>query len=74
MIDLNEIKKVLYKEKPIAKSLKTVGIFDSETYIYYALTSLGLIEFKVPLSEMGENIFDDEVPAQLLIRWITYLR
>jgi hypothetical protein len=63
---LDLIKKTLYKEKPTAK-LNNIGkLF----YRFLAQTSIGEIEFHVPVSEMGEIPFGDTEQAQLLIRWI----
>lgn len=61
------IKKKLYREKPIAHL-----DYETDTLRVY-LTCLQdgqYIQFKVPLSEMGENPFKEEEPAQLLIRWM----
>lgn len=33
-------------------------------------TSIGKIKFAVPIHEMGEKEFNEEEPAQLLIRWL----
>jgi hypothetical protein len=73
----NEIKKALYKEKPIA--MHNVNFVETKgerpypvlEWGYYTTTSLGTHYFRVPLSEMGETPFEEEVPAQLLIRWLT---
>lgn len=74
-MNLNEIKKALYKEKPIAKEIDNgrSGIRGSSAITmsrYRAKTSLGDIDFCVPHHEMGEKNFEKEIPAQLLIRWI----
>ena len=65
----NEIKKVLYKEKPIARRY---GIETSkdEHFYYETRTSIGNINFKVPIIDMQNKIFKDNEPAQLLIRWL----
>lgn len=70
-MEINEIKKVLYKEKPIARTNVNLS-HNGETVAksYLATGSLGDHYFKVPLSEMGETPFEDEMPAQLLIRWL----
>jgi hypothetical protein len=76
-MELNEIKKNLYKSKPSANIVhirkdgilystqiigdKTIGN-DRATYEY--------IYFNVPLSDMGETAFLASMPAQLLIRYI----
>lgn len=74
-MDANEIKKVLYKEKPIAVQ---TGIYrDGGSTDYEANTSLGVIKFHVPIQDMrgadGKILPDfqeETIPAQLLIRWI----
>ena len=69
-----EIKKVLYKEKPLAVEVETISgggeISDNGITTYETQTSLGKIVFKVPYSEMGEERFEEQLPAQLLIRWL----
>lgn len=81
IMEKNEIKKALYKQKPIAK------IFDRETtdenkgngYYYTHIKTNGdnnivRVFFEIPSDEIknedGVNIFKDEEPAQLLIRWL----
>jgi hypothetical protein len=61
-----EIKKVLYKERPTA-NLKYIG---GGSAWYESNTSLGLVSFNIPISDMGDNKFNAVEPAQLLIRWI----
>lgn len=62
-----EIKKELYKQKPLAE----VG-YEKDGFIYFSTEIIfngydEIIEFEVPISEdFGENT----VPAQLLIRWL----
>ena len=64
----NEIKKALYKEKPIA--LKQI-VLEEDTWIYYTeLSDKTGVQFIVPVQDMGDKLFGDEEPAQLLIRWI----
>lgn len=48
---LSEIKKVLYKEKPIAHKIFTGNIH----FQYYADTSIGKVYFEVPIADMGRN-------------------
>lgn len=69
-MNTNEIKKVLYKEKPVAILCKPFLGSNNQVKNYRASTSLGIIYFTVPFSEMGEKIFEDELPSQLLIRWM----
>lgn len=66
-MEINEKKKLLYKEKPIASVIQE----SSTGYIYNAKLSNNIeASFTVEFSEMGENIFPKEIDAQLLIRWI----
>lgn len=67
IMNKNEIKKILYKEKPTAYCTS----FSEGVKKYSAETSTGMVKFEVPVSDMGNNIFSDEESAQLLIRWIT---
>lgn len=65
-MDKNEIKKVLYKEKPIAYMI--INTPDVATYI--ANTSIGAIHFKIPKSDaIGANL-KENMEGQFLIRWI----
>ena len=63
-MELNEIKKVLYKNKPIAIKLYN----EDNKCIYACETPFGRVLFCIPISESSE--FKSEEPAQLLIRWI----
>lgn len=71
----NEIKKAIYKEKPIAKEYNKVvygGITGCDDYSNYICSLLNgtKVHFVVPHKEMGEKPFNTEMPAQLLIRWM----
>lgn len=69
-MDSNEIKKILYKNKPIAK-LK--GIFkDGGSKSYIAKVDNIYIEFFVPIKEINldKDVFKDEMESQLLIRYL----
>ena len=61
-----ELKKYLYRNKPTARK---VGGTPS-VYLYHADVDQSYVVFRVPVAEMGENPFEDEIPAQLLIRWL----
>lgn len=68
----NEIKKALYREKPIARLVKKTEQKDgSLLYTYKCQSSLGYHYFNIPESDMGDKVFDDREPARLLIRWLT---
>jgi hypothetical protein len=66
-MDKNRIKNELYKQKPIAEV-----DYERGDYIHFSTVIVvdgieEIIEFEVPMSEdFGVN----EVPAQLLIRWL----
>jgi hypothetical protein len=66
-MEKNEIKKALYKEKPTAVKLSE---FEGHWLYKTVLGNGETIQFSVPITEMGENEFEDQLPAQLLIRWI----
>ena len=71
-MEKDKIKKVLYKEKPIAK--QTV-INEDSTIEYTTTTSLGEHKFIINPkdNELNEgHLLSDakEIPAQLLIRWL----
>ena len=66
----NEIKKALYKNKPIAYLKASESSEDK--YVYYAqLLNSEVVRFDIPLTDMGNEKFTVTMPAQLLIRWIT---
>lgn len=70
----NQIKKILYKEKPIAslydESKSIIPEANHTDYYYYScMTTVGEFKFKIPKNDAPNNISIDE-PAQLLIRWL----
>ena len=73
-MEKNEIKKALYRLKPSANRVDITKTKDGETlHLYKSYIEPGdegRIYFSVPESEMGETIFKDIEPAQLLIRWL----
>lgn len=66
-MELNSVKKALHKEKPIAKVIAETN--EHKGYVC-ELANKQIIYFHVPIKEMGEKEFEDEINAQLLIRWI----
>lgn len=73
IMEQNEIKKVLYKERPVAKQVALYR--DGGSKDYEAETSIGTIEFHVPITDQrddnGKSVpFEKEMPGQLLIRWL----
>lgn len=78
-MELNEIKKELYKKKPDANfvSIKN-GIAhykvilqrekdDTEGSLHYYTEK---VLFDIPITDMGTSEFGPNMPARLLIRWI----
>lgn len=59
------IKKILYKEKPIAVAVETTVNFKT----YQATTDGCIITFIIPIDEVTDS-FTEEMESQLLIRWI----
>lgn len=65
----NQIKKILYKEKPIASRHSYDLTMNGGIYTYVTETSVGKFLFKIPEADKPVNLNLDE-PAQLLIRWL----
>jgi hypothetical protein len=65
----NEIKKLLYKEKPIAKKTNDlIMLVPIENTLYKTILNNGLeVYFTIPPKD---KIEEKEIPAQLLIRWL----
>jgi len=62
----NEIKKIIYKNKPIAYFDKIrIGIAYYETVINNLK-----IYFEIPVNDMGDADFYKEMDAKLLLRWV----
>lgn len=62
------IKKYLYKNKPTAELAPT----DKKDLVLYRANFLGgSVEFEIPFDERPLNGFEQQMPAQLLIRWIS---
>jgi len=73
-MDKNEIEKALYKEKPTAVQTGywTADKENEDRYVYETQLS-GMedkLRFIIPVSEMGMTVFEKEMPAQLLRRWL----
>ncbi len=70
-MNLARIKKELYRQKPTAKRY-WMGQSDHQyiTEIMMPGSANYKVYFKIPVSEIGENTFSYEEPAQLLIRWL----
>lgn len=62
-----EIKKELYKQKPIADLMYV----KSGSAYYVAQVNDVTVHFTVPVSDMGEARFEASMNAQLLNRWIS---
>jgi hypothetical protein len=67
IMEKNEIKKLLYKQDPIATRVN----YTETEYDYVAYVNEDyLVKFKVPTSDMGDGKFTPEMQAKYLIRWI----
>ena len=66
-MEKNEIKKKLYKEKPLAIFLSA-----KKGYLNYSSTfkDSSIVNFRIPFEDIGDGIFDFQMDAKLLIRWI----
>lgn len=68
-MEVNQIKKALYKEKPIASRLYMIEKGQSSGTVFYKTkSSLGKHLFSIPKNEAED--FGEQEPAQLLIRWL----
>ena len=65
-MEKNELKKLLYREKPKAE----FRYIRKGTAYYRAITVDVTIDFQIPVQDMGDADFLDEMEAKLLIRWI----
>lgn len=66
MENKNEIKKLIYKEKPKARfEFIRMGVA-----YYYAELNSERINFQIPVDDMGTTDFGIEEEAKLLLRWI----
>lgn len=73
MSNKNEIKKALYKEKPIAIRAFIVPDKTTGEIFHHYRTKLKdgtQVKFKVPTHDMGNFVFDYKMASQLLIRWM----
>lgn len=63
-----EIKKELYKQKPVAifeRATKTALLYSAEL-----IEGAETIYFSVPFIDIGDASFEREMPSQLLIRYL----
>lgn len=65
-MDKNEIKKRLYKEKPLA----TLQEVRKDGIMYTTFFGEDTVTFLVPLNEVGEVVWGKTIESQLLIRYI----
>ena len=65
-MDKNELKKILYLNKPIAKFL----YIRKGSAFYRAVSNDVEILFNIPVIDMGDADFLPEMDGKLLIRWI----
>lgn len=70
MEQINEIKKILYREKPYAVFVKASQF----RLIYRTTINVGgedeTFFFHIPIDDIGDAFFEQFMPAQQLIRWL----
>ena len=67
----NEIKKALYKQKPMAQfGLIRIGVAYYSTMVLDGNSEPVYINFEIPVEDMGDADFEAEMEAKLLNRWI----
>jgi hypothetical protein len=70
-MEINEIKKALYKQNPNAVfGQMQSGVAWYSAYIIDPDNESYLVNFNIPFNDMGEATFYDSMPAKFLIRWI----
>ncbi len=65
-MEKNEIKKLLYKESPIA----TFNMVRNQKAYYTSIVNDIHIIFEIPVSDMGDADLLPTMEGKLLIRWI----
>lgn len=67
-MELNDIKKVLYKENPsaILKQIRKGTAY----YSAHVVSLDTVIQFQIPVEDMGDADFLSSMDSKLLIRWI----
>jgi hypothetical protein len=68
-MELNEIKKALYKENPhaVLKHIRKGVAY----YSAHLASEDKVIQFQIPVSDMGDADFLSHMDSKLLIRWIS---
>lgn len=70
-MEKNEIKKELYKQKPIAEfQYIRKGKAYYNTTVEDAVLGRVFVKFEIPVEDMGDADFGIEMEAKLLQRWI----
>jgi hypothetical protein len=69
-METNDIKKALYKEKPIAY-LSSISKTESLYYTHIGIfPEIKCIWFLIPNDDLGDAVFLPEMEAKFMIRWI----
>lgn len=67
MVNQEQIKKAVYLQQPIATLIDRTAT----QYTYYTQLNGGInIYFKVPISDMGDGKFREQMEAKYLLRWL----
>lgn len=73
-MNLTEIKKELYKQKPVADLIyirKGIAYYDTKIKIQEEpIIKYKTIFFEIPVNDMGDADFTSVMDGKLLIRWI----
>lgn len=63
----NEIKKALYKQRPIAELTHIRG---GKAFYQTTINENDVVRFEVPIDDMGDADFFPEMDGKLMIRWL----
>ena len=71
-MDRNEIKKILYKEKPLAICTPRNGVIYRKGIIFYEarLQDGTIVQFDIDVKDLGDADLHPKMSAQLLIRYL----
>lgn len=72
-MEKNEIKKLIYKQNPIAKFSyirKGIAYYKTTLKTEDKIYEMFNIDFEIPVSDMGEADFRNEMESKFLNRWV----
>ena len=65
-MERNELRKIFYRDNPMAN----FNYIKSGVAYYYVLLDKETFHFAIPIDDMGEGEFRDQMEAKHLVRWL----